>query len=145
MAKSVRQSVTIPGELAREIERGAKRRHATFSKALVDYARRGIYEEQRALEKLRLVVRKIQAALTEEEAAAVRYEDELVEAIFGPHREMTETHGPGFARGRRSDVKLEQLLREEECDSLSEYVKKSASAKTKELRGRSSSSRAKRS
>ena len=142
MAKSVRQSVTIPGELAREIERGAKRRHATFSKALVDYARRGIYEEQRALEKLRLVVRKIQAAPTEEDAA--RYEDELVEVIFGPQRRIPEMRGSGSARGRRSDMKLEQLLREEECDSLSEYVKKSASAKTKELRGGSSSSRAKR-
>ena len=142
MAKSIRQSVTVPDELARKIARGAKRRHETFSKALVDYARRGIYEEQRAFEKLRLVVRKIQAAPTEEDAA--RYEDELVEVIFGPQRRIPEMRGSGSARGRRSDMKLEQLLREEECDSLSEYVKKSASAKTKELRGGSSSSRAKR-
>ena len=35
--------------------------------------------------RLRAVVHKIQAAATEEEAA--RYEDELVEAIFGPQRE----------------------------------------------------------
>jgi hypothetical protein len=85
VADSIRQSVTIPGELARKIERAAKQQHETFSKALLRFARIGMSEEERARKRLRAVVYKIQAAATEEEAA--RYEDELVEAIFGPQRE----------------------------------------------------------
>jgi hypothetical protein len=37
---------------------------------------------------------------------------------------LRETYGPGFAKGRRSDMKLENLLKEEHCKSLSEYLKK---------------------
>ena len=83
MAKSLRQSVTIPADLAREIEREARRQHKTFSKALIDYTRAGLTEQQRARRKLRSLVRKIQAAPTFEEADRL-YGEELIETIFGP-------------------------------------------------------------
>jgi|SRR5262252_4602878 len=91
MTDSVRQSVTIPGELAREIERGAKRQHETFSKSMLRYVRLGIAEEQRAQERLRDVVRKIRSAPTTEEAET--FTNELTEAIFGPQRRKPETQG----------------------------------------------------
>ena len=89
MTKSVRQSVTVPAELAREIEREAKRRHETFSKALLHYARVGMTEEQRAVKKVRSLMRKIQAAPTAEEADRL-YGDELIETIFGPQTRHAE-------------------------------------------------------
>ena len=79
---SIRQSVTVPDDLARKIQRNAKRKHQTFSKALVDYARLGVAEEEKAKQKLGLVVRKIQAASSDEEAESLALE--LTEAIFGP-------------------------------------------------------------
>ena len=39
-----------------------------------------------------------------------------------------------FARGRRSNMKLEQLLKEEGCASLSEYLKKRTELKRQGLR-----------
>ena len=85
MAKSVRQSVTVPAELAREIEQGAKRRHETFSKALVNYARLGIKEEEKTLRQLRAVFRKIRAAKSDSEAET--YGEQLIEIMFGPQQE----------------------------------------------------------
>ena len=37
---------------------------------------------------------------------------------------LRETYGPGFAEGYRGDKQLQNLLRDEKCDSLSEYLKK---------------------
>jgi len=37
---------------------------------------------------------------------------------------LRETYGPGFAKGRRADLMLENLLKDEKCESLSEYLKK---------------------
>lgn len=37
---------------------------------------------------------------------------------------LRETYGEGFAGGHRSDMKLENLLREEGANSLSEFLKK---------------------
>jgi hypothetical protein len=37
---------------------------------------------------------------------------------------LRETYGPGFAKGHRGDKQLQNLLRDEKCDSLSEYLKK---------------------
>jgi hypothetical protein len=37
---------------------------------------------------------------------------------------LRQTYGPGFAKGYRSDKMLENLLHEEGCTSLSEYLKK---------------------
>jgi hypothetical protein len=45
---SHRQSVTIPIDLARKIEREARKRYQTFSKTLVDYARIGFEADQKA-------------------------------------------------------------------------------------------------
>jgi hypothetical protein len=51
--KSIRQSVTVPGELVGKIARGAQRKHLTFSKALIEYARAGVTEEERDQRKMR--------------------------------------------------------------------------------------------
>lgn len=37
---------------------------------------------------------------------------------------LRKTYGEGFAKGRRADLKLETLLKEAKCESLSEYLKK---------------------
>ena len=37
---------------------------------------------------------------------------------------LRKTYGPGFAKGHRSDKMLENLLKDEGCKSLSEYLKK---------------------
>lgn len=78
-----RQSVTIPGDLVRDLQRSAKHRHETVSATLIHYARAGIAEEQKAKQKLRDLVKKIQAAPTPQEAEQ-KYGDELIETIFGP-------------------------------------------------------------
>jgi hypothetical protein len=44
-ASSIRQSVTIPAELAVEVERLAKKKHLTMSRALVVLAQRGVDAE----------------------------------------------------------------------------------------------------
>jgi hypothetical protein len=48
---SVRQSVTIPAELAVEVERVARRKHLTKSRALIVLAQRGVEAEAAAREK----------------------------------------------------------------------------------------------
>jgi hypothetical protein len=80
--KSIRQSVTVPGELAAKIASGAKRKHLTFSKALVEYARLGAAEEKQAKQKVRSVVEKIQAARSQE--AAELLTAELRDTVLGP-------------------------------------------------------------
>src|ERR1035438_1425256 len=47
-ASSVRQSVTIPAELAVEVERVARTKHLTMSRALVVLAQRGVEAEAAA-------------------------------------------------------------------------------------------------
>lgn len=37
---------------------------------------------------------------------------------------LRKTYGPNFAEGYRSDKKLENLLDDEHCDSLSQFLKK---------------------
>ena len=37
---------------------------------------------------------------------------------------LRQTYGPGFAGGHRSDKMLKNLLEDEDCKSLSEYLKK---------------------
>ena len=37
---------------------------------------------------------------------------------------LRETYGPGFAKGYRADKQLDNLLKDENCGSLSEYLKK---------------------
>jgi hypothetical protein len=88
MASSVRQSVTVPADLARQIQRDAKRKHQTFSKTLLDYARVGLVERDRRFKQLHEVVEKIQSAATAEDAA--QFDEELEEAIFGPQERSSK-------------------------------------------------------
>ena len=37
---------------------------------------------------------------------------------------LRNTYGPEFAEEHRSDMKLENLLKKEQCESLSEYLRK---------------------
>ena len=53
MAKGIRQSVTIPGRLVREVRRVAKERHLTISRALVSLAAQGVEAELEAKKRLR--------------------------------------------------------------------------------------------
>jgi hypothetical protein len=80
--KPIRQSVTVPGNLAAKIARGAKRKHLTFSKALIEYARLGVAEEARAKEKVRSAVEKMRAAKSLDETETLV--TELAEAVLGP-------------------------------------------------------------
>ncbi len=50
--RSVRQSVTIPATLAKEVRRVARERHVTMSRALVVLAERGVRAETEAKEQL---------------------------------------------------------------------------------------------
>lgn len=80
-AKSVRQSVTIPAELAAEVQRVAKERRVTKSRALVVLAERGVRAEAEAKEQLRTSYRRF----IEESQPALKNEAglELIRSIFG--------------------------------------------------------------
>jgi hypothetical protein len=52
MASSIRQSVTIPADLAVEVERVTRKKHLTKSRALVVLAQRGLEAEAAARESL---------------------------------------------------------------------------------------------
>lgn len=80
-AKSVRQSVTIPAELAAEVQRVAKERRVTKSRALVVLAERGVRAEAEAKEQLRTSYRRF----IEESKPALKNEAglELIRSIFG--------------------------------------------------------------
>lgn len=80
-ASSVRQSVTLPAQLAIEVRRIAKERHLTTSRALVELAQRGIEAEAHARENLNATYRRFMS-----EADPARKEDagkDLIRAIFG--------------------------------------------------------------
>ncbi len=53
VARSVRQSVTIPATLVAEVRRAAKEQHVTMSRALVALAERGVRAEAEAKEQLK--------------------------------------------------------------------------------------------
>ena len=79
---SVRQSVTIPVQLAREVRRVAKERNVTMSRALVTLAERGVEAEAAARARLTGAYEKFMAAegdpVRKSEAGA-----DLIRAIFG--------------------------------------------------------------
>ena len=78
---SVRQSVTIPAQLAREVQRVAKARNVTMSRALVTLAERGVEAEAAARARLTGAYEKFMAEgdpLRKSEAGA-----DLIRAIFG--------------------------------------------------------------
>lgn len=78
---SVRQSVTIPAQLAIEVKRVARKRHLTMSRALVVLAQRGVEAEAAARENLNATYRRFMSA------ADPKQKDEagkdLIRAIFG--------------------------------------------------------------
>src|SRR5437773_2407915 len=78
---TVRQSVTIPVQLAIEVRRVAKKQHLTMSRALVTLAQRGIDAESAAREQLNLSYRGFMA----EDDAQRKGEagQELIRAVFG--------------------------------------------------------------
>ena len=79
--RSVRQSVTIPAALATEVQRVAKERHLTISRALVALAERGVRAEAEAKAQLKASYRRF----IEEKDPAVKNEAglDLIRSIFG--------------------------------------------------------------
>jgi hypothetical protein len=78
---SIRQSVTIPAELAVEVERLARKKHLTMSRALVVLAQRGVDAEAAARQTLNTAYRRFMA-----EADPARKDEagkDLIRAIFG--------------------------------------------------------------
>lgn len=80
-SRSVRQSVTIPASLAREVRRVAKERKVTISRALVTLAEQGV--EAEAAERARLAAAYQQFMNTEDPARKNEVGQELIQAIFG--------------------------------------------------------------
>ncbi len=78
---SVRQSVTIPAQLAREIRRVAKERNVTMSRALVTLAERGVKEETAARARLTAAYGKFMAE--RDPARKSEIGEDLIRAIFG--------------------------------------------------------------
>jgi hypothetical protein len=80
-ASSVRRSVTIPAQLAVEVERVARKKHLTMSRALVVLAQRGVEAEAAARANLSATYRRFMA-----EAEPERKNEagkDLIRAVFG--------------------------------------------------------------
>ena len=75
---SIRQSVTIPAPLAVEVQRVAKERKVTVSRALVTLAERGVQAEAEGRAKLTAAYHEFMANPTDSKAG-----EELITAIFG--------------------------------------------------------------
>lgn len=80
-ASCIRQSVTIPAQLAIEVERVAKKKHLTMSRALVMLAQRGVQAEAVARDSLNATYRRFMSETTLE--CKVEAGKELIRAIFG--------------------------------------------------------------
>ena len=81
LARSVRQSVTMPAKLAADVRRVARERQVTMSRALVDLAERGVRAEAEAKLQLKTAYRNFL-----EEAEPGRKNEagrDLIRAIFG--------------------------------------------------------------
>ena len=78
---SVRQSVTIPAQLAREVRRVAKERKVTMSRALVTLAERGV--EAEAAERARLTAAYEEFMREGDPARKSAVGEDLIRAIFG--------------------------------------------------------------
>jgi hypothetical protein len=78
---SVRQSVTIPAQLAREVRRVAKERNVTMSRALVTLAERGVEAEAAARASLTTAYERFMAE--GEPARKSEAGEDLIRAIFG--------------------------------------------------------------
>lgn len=78
---SVRQSVTMPAQLAREVRRVAKERNMTMSKALVTLAERGVEAESAARARLTAAYEQFMAEGNPARKSEVG--EDLIRAIFG--------------------------------------------------------------
>ena len=77
----MRQSVTIPAPLAREVRRVAKERNVTMSRALVTLAERGVEAEAAARAKLTTAYEKSMGE--SDPARKSEVGEDLIRAIFG--------------------------------------------------------------
>jgi hypothetical protein len=80
-SSSVRQSVTIPAQLAIEVRRVAKQKHLTMSRALVVLAERGVEAEAAARENLNAAYRKFVSEVDVQRKNEAG--EELIRSIFG--------------------------------------------------------------
>ncbi len=78
---SVRQSVTIPAQLAVEVGRVAKKRHLTMSRALVVLAQRGVEAEAASRDHLNTTYRRFMAEDDPQRKGEAG--QDLIRAIFG--------------------------------------------------------------
>jgi len=78
---SVRQSVTIPAQLAREVRRVARERNVTMSRALVTLAERGVEAEAAARAKLTTAYENFMAE--RDPAKKSKVGEDLIRSIFG--------------------------------------------------------------
>jgi hypothetical protein len=81
LARSVRQSVTIPAPLAVEVRRVAKQKHLTMSRALVTLAEKGVEAEAASRESLTNAYQRFMSAGGAEQKAEAG--KDLIRAIFG--------------------------------------------------------------
>jgi len=77
----VRQSVTIPAQLAVEVERVARKQHLTMSRALVVLAQRGVEAEAAARANLGATYRRFMAEADPERKNEAG--KDLIRAVFG--------------------------------------------------------------
>lgn len=80
-ASSVRQSVTIPAQLAVEVERVERKKHLTMSRALVVLAQRGVEAEAAARANLSGTYRRFLAEADPERKNEAG--KDLIRAVFG--------------------------------------------------------------
>jgi hypothetical protein len=80
-APSVRQSVTIPAQLAIEVERVARKKHLTMSRALVELAQRGVQAEAEARDRLNATYRRFMSEADPERKGEAG--KDLIREIFG--------------------------------------------------------------
>src|SRR6202142_1758204 len=80
-APSVRQSVTMPAELAIEVERLAGKKHLTMSRALVELAERGVEAEATARKSLNATYRRFLSEVDPERKGEAG--KDLIRKIFG--------------------------------------------------------------
>jgi hypothetical protein len=80
-AASVRQIVTIPASLAREVRRVAKQRNVTMSRALLALAERGIEVEAAAQAKLTAAYEVFMAE--RDPSVKSKVGEDLIRAVFG--------------------------------------------------------------
>ena len=80
-SSSIRQSVTLPAQLAIEVRRVAKEKHLTTSRALVELAQRGVEAEAEARANLNSTYHRFMSEVDPERKGEAG--KDLIRAIFG--------------------------------------------------------------